>query len=73
MKPFFLLLLLIASGTLFEILSRPFGHLKALYQRLQSVPARFTDMRRNTLPAAGQIVPFRRPLTGDACRPAAQF
>lgn len=73
MKPFFLLLLLIVSGILFEILFRPFGRLAALAQRLQRLPARFTEMRRNALPAAGPFGSFRRPLADDAWRPAAQF
>lgn len=73
MKPFFLLLLLIASGILLETLSRPFGRLEALYQRLQRVPARFTGLRRNTLPAAGPFGPFRRPLADDAWHPATHF
>jgi hypothetical protein len=73
MKPFSLLLLLIVSGILFEILFRPFGRFAALYQRLQRVSARFTDMRRNTLSAAGLSGSFRRPLADDAWRPATQF
>ncbi|HXV20350.1 MAG TPA: hypothetical protein VD811_05080 [Desulfuromonadales bacterium] len=73
MKPFPLLLLLIVSGILFEILFRPFGRLAALIQRLQRLPARFTDRRRNALPAAGLSGSSRRPLADDAWRPAAQF
>lgn len=73
MKPFSLLLLLIVSGILFEILFRPFGRLAALVQRLQRVPARFTDLRRNRLPAAGLSGVFRHPLAGNAWRPAAHF
>jgi hypothetical protein len=73
MKPFSLLLLLIVSGILFEILFRPFGRLAALVQRLQRVSARFTDMRRNALPAAGLAGSFRRPPADDVWRPAAQF
>jgi len=73
MKPFSLLLLLIVSGILFETLCRPFGRLAALAQRLQRLPARFTDRRRNSLPAAGLSGSFRRPLADDAWRPATQF
>ena len=73
MKPFPLLLLLIVSGILFESLCRPFGRLAALIQRLQRVPARFTDRRRNTLPAAGLAGSFRRPPAEDAWYPATQF
>jgi hypothetical protein len=73
MKPFPLLLLLIVSGILFEILFRPFGRLAALVQSLQCVPARFTDKRRNALPAAGLSGSFRRPPVDDAWHPAAQF
>jgi hypothetical protein len=68
------LLLLIVSGTLFEILFRPFGRLAALVQHLQRVPARFTDRRRNALPAAGCLSgSFSRPPADDAWHPAAQF
>lgn len=73
MKPFSLLLLLIVSGILFEILFRPFWRFAALYQRLQRVPARFTDRRRNMLPADGLFGSFRRPLADDAWHPATQF
>jgi hypothetical protein len=69
MKPFPILLLLIVSGILFEILCRPFGRLAALVQRL---PTRFTDRRRNTLPAAGLSGSVRRP-PADPWRPATQF
>jgi hypothetical protein len=73
MKPFSLLLLLIVSGILFEILFRPFGRLAALYQRLQRVPARFTNRRRSALPTAGLSGSSRRPLADDAWDPATQF
>jgi hypothetical protein len=73
MKPFFLLLVLVVSGILFEILLHPFGRLEALYRRLQRIPARFTNMRRNTLPAAGLFGSFRRPLEDDAWHPAMKF
>jgi hypothetical protein len=73
MKPFSLLLLLIVSGILFEILFRPFGRFAALAQRLQRVPARFADIRRNALPAAGLSGSSRRPPADDAWQPAAQF
>jgi len=73
MKPFFLLLVLLVSAVLFDILCRPFGHLATLYQRLQRVPARFTGMRRKTLPATGLAGSFGRPLADDAWHPATQF
>lgn len=73
MKPFSLLLLLIVSGILFETLFRPFGRLDALCQRLLSVPARFTDRRRHTLPATGLFGSFGRPLAGDVRHPVAHF
>ena len=73
MKPFFLLLLLIVSGILFEILFRPFGRLAALVQRLQRVPARFTDLRRNMLRAADPSDAVRHPLADDVWHPATQF
>jgi len=73
MKPFFLLLLLIVSGILFDILSRPVGHLAVLCQRLQFVPARLSGKRRNTLPTAGPTGSFGRSHAGEAWRPAAQF
>jgi len=73
MKPFFLLLLLIVSGILFDILFRPFGRIDVLCQRLQRVSVRMRDWRRNPLPAAGQTGSFGRPHPGDTWRPAAQF
>jgi hypothetical protein len=65
--------LAILTPFVFQILFHPFGRLEALYRRLQRIPVRFTNMRRNTLPAAGLFGSFRRPLADDAWHPAMKF
>jgi len=71
MKPFFLLLLLIVSGILFDILSRPVGYLAALSRRLRCLPARL--LVKKTLQTGKLTGSLGRSLPGDGWRHAAQF
>lgn len=73
MKPFFLLLLLIVSGILFELLFHSHDRIEALCQRLHRLPAHFKDMRRKTPPAAGLFGSLGRPLADEAWHPAMKF
>lgn len=73
MKPFFLLLLLIVSGSLFDILAGPVRHLAALCQRLQRVPARLSGKRRNRLSADSLSGSLGRARAGDTWRSVTQF
>lgn len=70
MKPFFLLLLLIASGLLVAILSRPIDLLTESADRLSHWPARLQAKR---VKAAATLKAARQPLSNDGWRPAAQF
>jgi hypothetical protein len=70
MKPFFFLLLLIASGILVAILNRPVELLAAAARSLGRWPDRLQPKRRVAslhLGAAGSS------FAGDGWRPAAQF
>lgn len=70
MKPFFLLLLLIASGLLVAALTRPLDLLIETAERLCHWPAR---LRAQRLKAAATLKATGRPLSNDGWRPAAQF
>ncbi|HKI51845.1 MAG TPA: hypothetical protein VJ995_07210 [Geothermobacteraceae bacterium] len=73
MKPFVLFLLLIGSGVLFAMLSRPFETLVELGVKLQHYPARFPARRIVSagLQAAGSS--GSRSFNGNGWRQAAQF
>lgn len=70
MKPFFLLLLLIASGILVAILARPIDLLTETVDRLSHWPARLQVKRQK---AAATLKATGRPFSNDGWRPAAQF
>jgi len=73
MKPFVLFLLLIGSGVLFAMMSRPFEYLAELGVKLQYLPARFPARRIVSagLQAAGSS--GGRSFNGNGWRQAAQF
>ena len=73
MKPFSLFLLLIGSGILFALLSRPFDFFVALGCWLRQLPTRFPVGRVVSagFQAAGSH--RNRSLAGDGWRQAAQF
>jgi hypothetical protein len=73
MKPFVLFLLLIGSGVLFAMLSRPFAYLAELCGKLQHFPARFPARRIVSagLQAAGSSGSCS--FNGNGWRQAAQF
>jgi len=73
MKPFILILLLIGSGILFAMLSRPFVDLAALGRKLRHLPVRVPARRIVSagLQAAGSS--GHRPQSRNGWRQAAQF
>lgn len=73
MKPFSLFLLLIGSGVLFALLSRPFDFLVALVCKLRQLPARFPARRIVSAGLQAADSHRNRPLASDGWRQAAQF
>jgi hypothetical protein len=77
MKLFFLLLLLIASGIFFAILTRPFTLLAEAARNLRQVPKPRTGKLQNSFaaaPARGRTGNGVKPsLPADRWRPATQF
>jgi hypothetical protein len=76
MKPFILLLLLIASGTLFATLTRPFTLFAEATQSLWSVPKQLKAKRlmaSAAVPNRGRTDSPKSSLPGDRWQPATQF
>ena len=77
MKPFALLLLLIASGILFATLTRPLTLLAEAASKLGRLPDRLKAKRQTVslnFPTVGRSRTRRKPaLRGDRWRPATQF
>jgi|GEM_PF-3023770 len=77
MKPFFLLLLLIASGILFSTFSRPLTLVTEVTRSLGQLPHRLMaklQVASAAILTSGHVGANRKQsLPGDSWRPAAQF